>query len=186
MSPAPEGDGHGPVRSFRRLLPTLFIAFHTVLIALWVFPVNSSFTDFLRRCIGPYFSLVGLNQEWSLFAPDPIEANSYVDAQVVFENGDVRNWSFPRLETLQFKDRYRKARYRKFTGWLYRRNFRYAWKDAARYVAAQFKGAEAPPRTVKLIRHWARIPPMNSEGDEPPIWHRTVFFVYQIPPGGVE
>ena len=163
---------------------TVFVAIHIVGIALWVFPVNASLTRIVRKGIGPYFSLVGLQQEWSLFAPDPITANSYVDGEVVLENGEVRTWSFPRLESMDFKERYGKARYRKFGGWLYRRNYAYAWADAARYAARQFRGADSPPRTVKLIRHWERMPSMSTGGRAAAVqtWHSIVFFVYQIPP----
>jgi hypothetical protein len=174
------------VKNSYRVLATLFIATHIAAITLWVFPFNASLTRVLRKTIGPYFSLMGLSQEWTLFAPDPIEANSYVDAQVVLENGDVRTWTFPRLETLDFRQRYSKARYRKFTGWLYRNAYAYAWPDTARYIARQFKDSAAPPRTVKLIRHWARIAPIALAPTAQPTWHSIVFFVYQVPRDGVE
>lgn len=170
----------------KRRLTTLFIAFHLVAITLWVFPVNASLTGFLRKTVGPYFSLMGLRQEWSLFAPDPISANSYIDAQIVLENGDVRTWAFPRLESLDFAGRYSKARYRKYTGWLYRDGFAYAWPDAARYIARQFKRSAAPPRTVSLTRHWARILPITAGHYTQPIWHSSIFFVYQVPPDNPE
>ena len=181
-----EPTGGGPLYRLVRLLPTLFIVFHVVAITLWVLPINASLTGLLRKWIGPYFSLVGLHQEWSLFAPDPIAANSYIDAQVVLQNGDMRIWSFPRLQGLDFKERYTKARYRKFEGWLYRRRFAYAWPDAARYVARQFKTSTVPPRTVNLVRHWARIPPIASGRDTLPAWHSIVIFVYRIPPDELE
>jgi hypothetical protein len=180
------GMAGAPVQRWGRALLTLFIAFHIVSIALWALPFNASLTSFLRKWIGPYFSLMGLRQEWSLFAPDPIAVNSYIDAQVVFQNGDLRNWTFPRMEGLTFTERYSKARYRKYVGWLYRKNFAYAWRDAAHYVERQFKGSATPPRTVKLIRHWAWIPPITFEPDTPPVWHSNVFFVYRIPPEDLE
>jgi hypothetical protein len=183
---------------------TVFVAVHIVAITLWVIPVNDSLTRVVRKTVGPYFSLVGLQQEWSLFAPDPIAANSYVDAEVVLEDGEVRTWDFPRLESLDFKERYGKARYRKFAGWLYRRNYAYAWADAARYAARQFRGAGSAVRTVKLLRHWERIPPMTaasgltddkkrssvplSRSSVPlsPTWHSIVFFVYDVPPDEIK
>lgn len=176
----------GPLPGLARLLLTLFIAFHIVSIALWALPINASLTRLVQKRLGPYFSLIGLRQEWSLFAPDPISANSYVDAQIVLQNGDVRTWTFPRLEGLGLKERYGKARYRKFVGWLYRKRYAYAWPDAARYVARQLKNSAVPPRTVKLVRHWARIPPIDSDDDTPPAWQSNVFFVYQILPGDLE
>jgi hypothetical protein len=181
-----EQDKREPLHRWGRLLLTLFIAFHLVSITLWVLPFNASLTGLLRKWVGPYFSLMGLRQEWSLFAPNPIAVNSYIDAQVVLQNGDLRIWTFPRLEGLKFTERYSKARYRKFVGWLYRRRFAYAWRDAARYVARQYNSSAMPPRTVKLIRHWAWIPPIDSEDGAPPEWHSTVFFVYQIPPDNLE
>jgi hypothetical protein len=162
---------------------TLFIAFHIIAIAFWVFPLNASLTRLVRRSIGPYFTFIGLRQEWSLFAPEPIAANSYVDAEVTFANGDRRNWSFPRLETLGFRERYSKASYRKYTGWLYRPAYKYAWPDAARYVARQFRYSISPPATVQLVRHWAGIPAIGSAGETLPAWQNTVFFVYRVLPG---
>jgi hypothetical protein len=179
-------DQHGPPRTSAHLLPTLFILFHVFFITLWAFPFNASLTGLLRKWIGHYFSLAGLRQEWSLFAPNPISVNSYIDAQVVLQNGALQTWTFPRIERLKFTERYSKARYRKFTGWLYRKNFAYAWPDAARYVARQFKGSAMPPRTVTLVRHWVSIPPITLQEDTLPAWHSFVFFVYQIPPGDLE
>jgi hypothetical protein len=124
---------------------------------------------------------VGLRQEWSLFAPDPMVANSYVDAQVTLESGELQSWSFPQLEGLGFAERYSKARYRKYTGWLYRKPYRYAWHDAARYVARQFKDAASPPLTVQLIRHWSTIPPPGSPTEDSPP-RTNVFYVYAVHP----
>ncbi|HLK68172.1 MAG TPA: DUF5819 family protein [Bryobacteraceae bacterium] len=158
-----------------------FIAFHAVAITLWVIPFNDTLTALVRRYVGPYFSLLGLHQEWSLFAPDPIATNSYVDAEVLLRNGEMRVWNLPKLEGLGFQERYSKARYRKFTNWLYRDSYSYAWPDAARYIARQFKSSPVRPLTVSLVRHWARIPAIDAGDDTPPEWHRSVFFVYQIP-----
>jgi len=169
-----------------RPLVTLFILFHLVFIAVWALPLSNSLTHLPRKFISPYFSWLGLHQEWALFAPNPIAANSYVNAQVTLENGDLRTWDFPQLEKLGFKERYSKARYRKYVGWLYRRGFNYAWPDAARYIARQFKDSAIRPRTVKLIRHWALIPPITLADDSQPIWRSTVFFVYQVQPGDLQ
>ena len=167
----------------RSILINAFLAFHLVALTLWVLPVNASLTAFLHRSIGPYFSLIGLSQEWSLFAPDPISSNSYVDAQVVLGNGESRTWNFPHLETLGFRGRYSKARYRKFTGWLFREHYAYAWPDTARYIARQFQSSPDPPRTVTLVHRWVRIPPITAGHFIEPLWHSAVFFVYQVPPG---
>jgi len=178
---AGEPDERGRLHRLVRPLLTLFIAFHVISIGLWALPINASLTGLLQKWIGPYFAIIGLRQEWSLFAPDPIAANSYVDAQVVLQNGDVRFWAFPRLAGLELQERYSKARYRKFEGWIYRKRFAYAWPDAARYVARQFKDSANPPRTVRLVRHWARIPAIASQ-DTAPAWQSTVFCIYQIQP----
>jgi len=161
---------------------TVFVAFHIVAIALWALPVDPALTGLVQTVLGPYFSLVGLRQEWSLFAPDPMISNSYVDAQVTLGNGESQNWSFPQLDGLGLAKRYSKARYRKYTGWLYRKPYRYAWHDAARYIARQFKDAASPPLTVRLIRHWAAIPPPGSASEGSPAWRSNVFYVYAVHP----
>ena len=171
------------MNSWKRRLTTLFIAFHLLAIALWVLPFRPPLP---QRWIGPYFSLMGLSQDWSLFAPDPISANSFVDAQVVLQSGEVRTWSFPRLDVLDLPQRYSKARYRKYTGWLYREQFAYAWPDAARYVARQFKDSAAPARSVSLARHWARTLPINAGHYVQPVWHTQIFFTYPVEPGDLQ
>ena len=61
-----EGAAHFGLPASRtpRLVLTLFISFHIVFITLWVLPLNPSMTRVVRKWIGPYFSLVGLRQEW--------------------------------------------------------------------------------------------------------------------------
>jgi hypothetical protein len=162
----------------QRLVVSVWIVLNVAVILLWVFPFGTP----LRQFIAPYLSVTGLRQNWSLFAPDPMSTNSYVDAEVVMENGDVRVWGFPQLQSMGFQERYGKARYRKFTGWLYRDEYSYAWRDTARYIARQFKDSAVPPQSVHLLRHWSRIPPINARHEAESEWRNAVFFVYQIAP----
>jgi len=118
-----------------------------------------------------------------MFSPDPLKTNAYVEAAVEFRSGATGTWSFPRMERLGLGERYCKERYRKFENdWLWRDMHSQLWPDAARYIARESNNAWDPPRTVKLIRYSANIPPPGSRTAKSH-WNKDVFFTYEVKEG---
>ncbi len=130
----------------------------------------------------------GLFQTWNMFAPEPMKLNGYVEAEVIFRNGDSRVWSFPRTERLGVIERYRKERYRKF-GNEYLRMDAYSglWPDTARFIARANRQRSNEPAIVILNRYWSQIRPPGPDGSlraDP--WMRARFYVYVVKPGDLD
>jgi len=135
-----------------------------------------------RRAIRPYFLWSGLFQAWNAFAPAPKALNSYVEAVVIYKDGGVRNWKFPRMEQLPLWQRYYRERYRKFVEYLKEDTSAAWWPDVARYVARLNNDASNPPEIVMLIRHWTNIVPPGKTPAPPEPQHVQIFYEYNVKP----
>jgi hypothetical protein len=160
---------------------TAFIALHLALIVSWSVPIRS--LSGIKRLLAPYASASGLFQSWDMFAPDPPHGNGYLDAEIIYRNGQIQPWHFPQMQELSYVDRYFQERYRKWANERLSDNGNSAlWPDAARYIARLNSNDANPPQVVRLVRYWSALP----APDEPPQrehWERSVFFSYVIRPG---
>ena len=140
----------------------------------------------LREKLAVYASAIGLRQDWSMFAPNPLRQNTYIDAEITYRDGRKHIWTFPQMQELGYAERYAKQRYRKFANenlWVKERSA--LWPDAARYIARLNGDASNPPRIVKLVHYWCVIPspPPPGEAPQSETWQRDVFFSYDVKPG---
>jgi hypothetical protein len=160
-----------------------FIAFHIIAIFFWSMPLNTLLVGVVRDAVGPYFLWSGLWQGWDMFAPNPYSTNAYLEAEVVFRDGQQRVWKFPRMQDLGLVDRYFKERYRKWANERVRMDANSVlWPDAARYIARLHANPRNPPQTVRLVRYWAEVPPPGP-GVSKPAYQRYVFYTYTVAPG---
>jgi hypothetical protein len=124
----------------------------------------------------------GLFQTWNAFAPAPKAINSYVEAIVIYKDGAVRTWKFPRMEQLGLWERYHEERYRKFVENLKEDSSAPLWPDAARHIARLNNVPSNPPQIVMLIRHWSDIVPRPDGSYRPEAGHVQIFYEYNVTP----
>jgi hypothetical protein len=174
-----------PVLTPKRAMISGFIAFHLIAIMAASFPPTSLFLEATKEAIKPYMLWTGLWQTWAMFAPDPPSFNNYLDAEITYRSGHKSVWKFPVPIDYGYYRRYFMERYRKWGSDYVRTDANSVlWPDAARYVAWVNNDRNDPPDTVKLVRHWSRIPPIDSVRTAgPPHWDRYVYFVYAVKPG---
>jgi hypothetical protein len=171
-----------PVESpMRRVLINGFLLFHLFAISVWSFPIDVRSLRKIKRVIAPYMAWSGLTQEWALFAPEPMDINAYLDAQITYRDGRQKVWKFPMPQDFGYYRRYFMDRERKWSS----DNLRadrdaFLWPDAARYVARLNNEPNNPPVTVSLVRHWSFIAPPLSGKSEP--WSQYTFFTYIVLP----
>lgn len=131
----------------------------------------------------PYVLWTGLFQAWDPFAPSPRSVNAYVEAAVVFQDGRVHTWKFPRMEQLSFRERYYQERYRKFIENLQVDSNSAVRPDVARRIARQNKVEPSnPPQIVMLIRYWSDIVPQPDGSYRPEPSRAKIFFEYNVKP----
>lgn len=166
----------------KRILINTFLIFHMVAITCWCVPITTPFTVPCKDFIRPYFLWSGLFQSWDMFAPSPKTINSYVEAIVLYEDGNTRNWAFPRMEHLSLTDRYFKERYRKYVENLKEDKNAALWPDAARFIARLNNNRPIPIRMVLLVRYWSDIVLPTNGAYHPASWDSHVFYGYPVKP----
>ncbi len=173
------------VRRFalQRLAINAFIIFHLVAITCWCLPIKTSLAIGSKALLLPYFRWAGLFQAWDMFSPTPKRANSYVEAIVIYANGDTAQWAFPRVEHLSFAARYSKERYRKFVEVLNNDNSSALWPDTTRYIARLNNTRSSPVNMVLLVRYWSIIGRKDDGSYYSTPWDEHVFYSYKVQQG---
>src|SRR5207253_2523469 len=115
----------------KRVLISAFILFHFYIMAIWGMP-GSTFRYFLSRPITTYVLDIGLWHSWDMFSPDPLAINFNLEAEILYQNGQVKTWTFPRMEKLGYWERFQKERYRKWRERVRLDMFSMIWDDTAR------------------------------------------------------
>lgn len=161
---------------------SIFILFHLIAITCWAVPVNFSAVRELREIIRPYMLWTGLYQSWDMFAPNPKSIDAYIKAVVFTQDRHMKVWTFPRMEELNFRERYPKERYRKFAEMLPDQKNEALWPGVAAHVARLFNNPIDPPDKVVLIEFRADIKPGQDESS-PPVPEPNVFYEGYLEPG---
>lgn len=105
----------------------------------------------LQPGFGPVAETLGLNQDWSLFAPDPARRSAWLVAEVELADGTVRTWRPPGNGEGLWSP-YRGYRWRKWANSVIRHRDRSEMlPSAARFAAGQVAAADDRVEVVRLI-----------------------------------
>ena len=182
----------------RKILISAFIVFHLGCVLAWVMPKPSPLKSFLlglklplpsysrngaekeprwkvepREVIPTYLYNTSQYQGWSMFAPVPVQTNRYVEAAVLFQDGNWKDHCFPRLSQMNFLEAWVEKRWRKIEQNMFDPEFRPYDEDVARWVARQMDQPDNHPIRVSLILYEAAIPRHDREelqGENAPKW----------------
>jgi hypothetical protein len=170
----------------KRVAINHFLIFHILAITCWCVPITTPLTTLCRDFVRPYFLWSGLFQSWDMFSPSPKSVNSYIEAIVLYKDGNTRMWAFPRMERLSLTERYSKERYRKFVENLNEEKNSPLWPDAARFIARLNNTGSVPVKMVFLVRYWSDIA-LRLGGAYPPERPDVhVFYGYAPKPGDLK
>jgi hypothetical protein len=140
----------------RGILSTLIVITLVAIVAINL--PGSDLRSRLLRPAQPYLNVLGLDQNWALFAPNPRRVVIDVFAQVSFEDGVQRIWRFPHDGPLI--GTYRDYRWRKWAENLIAPSNAVAlWRPAALWAAAREQRAGHDAVEVRLIEHYHLIAP---------------------------
>ena len=189
--PAPAGTQAAITRiswwaRIQHLAINAFLMFHLLAIICWAIPFANPLAALGRNAVRPYFLWAGLFQSWDMFSPLPKSSNIYVEAIVLYEDGDTRNWAFQRMELLKLEDRYFKERYRKYVENLNDDAKAVLWPDAARFIARLNDNRPVRVKMVFLVRRWSAIVVRGdgSYGRAP--WDAHIFYAHTVSAGDRE
>jgi hypothetical protein len=142
-----------------RMLVNAFILWHLFALTIWLLPESQLRRNFIGL-VSPYMTSTGLMQSWAMFAPNPPSVDVFVEARIAFANGQVRDWSYPRLGDPGLLDWYRNERFYKLIENGHMDENRMVWPSLARYAARRNNSdPRNPPVSVALVRHFGTIPP---------------------------
>lgn len=171
----------GPAKYYRtgfKILVSFFILFHWFCVLAWVMPKPSAIKDYLlaikiplpkhakegwkiapRELVSTYLFNTLQWQDWSMFAPNPLQVNRYVDAEITFKDGSAKIFALPRLSRLNYWEAWIEKRYRKYQHRLVEETVPGYHEDFARYVAKKmFSDLQNPPVKVKVQSHESPLP----------------------------
>lgn len=151
----------------------LIVAFHVISITVWSLPnprrpvligsVEPYGVDWLlyynTRYIKDswlryYLLTTGVWQSWDMFSPNPSNIDTWGDAEVVYRDGTVERYAYPRMYDLSIPEKYFKERYRKFFERAGEDAHRYMWPTFAQRIAYEMNTRPGnPPTRVRLYRY---------------------------------
>ena len=166
----------------KRWAINFFIGFHLVAITCWCLPFDTPPLPLCRSIVRPYFLWAGLFQSWDMFAPNPKRANTYIQAELRYQDGSRKAWTFPRVEEMSLTDKFFKERHRKYADSLQRDELDELWPDAARYIARLNSTPGNPVKSVILIQRYSFMVrrPDGAYVSEP--WQSHVLLGYGVRP----
>jgi hypothetical protein len=117
----------------------------------------------IREPLVGALSVFGLYQpEWRLFAPNVHKTNSYLTAEVVLANGATRYWSSPDFGDRSQREKFAEGQLPKLYDNVRLDRNRAVWRPFAEWVAREVAPNDRV-RSVRLVRHFAEIPPPGPE-----------------------
>ena len=156
-----------------RPLINAFIVFHLFLISAWLFPVNAQVAALVNKFRG-YILFVGLDQDYSMFAPYPRKTNRHLFALITFQDQSTAIWPYPRMERLGILSAMQKERYRKFgNDNIVEPCFKMFLPDFARYIARLHVCPNSQPDLISIYMVERAIPEPTSI---PVTEKRTILF----------
>lgn len=178
-TPAPK---RSPTFTPRRAIINGFLIFNLVAILCTAVPPISRLSSNFKALVEPYLLLTGLHQIWAMFSPDPPTYMNRLEAEVTYADGKTTTWRFPIPGDYGLYRAYFMERYRKWANDYVRMDvYSPLWPDACHFVARANNTRGVPPDTVRLIRRWAAIPPLDSAVPAtPPKWERYPFYTCAI------
>lgn len=117
----------------------------------------------------------GLDQNWSVFAPDPPQSELDFQARIVYQDGTERTWEVPTGDPVL--GAYWDYRWLKWGEIVSAGVDARLWLPAAQWIARQEQAAGRRPVSVTLVRLISPIP-LGTEQEQPPT--SVDFYIHDI------
>lgn len=149
----------------KKTIISIFIACHIAMLVTAALPDRSLIGDMILNSLARYQIFFGLDQTWSMFAPNPASVNSYLTATINFKDGSTEQWTFPRASQIHGLERFTAGeRYRKYQQEnLLPMEKAELWFDLSHYVAREVQKIEDKGRhrefdQLQFVRHYNVVP----------------------------
>jgi hypothetical protein len=150
-----------------KLMASIFIVINLMMMIRAQLPSDAPVINYAYTPVTVIQNYLSMWRGWSMFAPNPLRTNQYVDAKVHFKDGTSMIWNFPNIEEKSLLKRYFfSERYRKYSSDALRlTNKKHLWEDGAKYIVRKLSKSHSDksPISVTLRRRWEHIPKWNKE-----------------------
>jgi hypothetical protein len=144
------------MKRLMKVTVSLFILFHLLVMMRVHLPLETKFFSAIYRPVDAYLSFFSIYQDWMMFAKNPSRTNTYVKAEIEFDDGGIVEYKFPHSPRLTLGDKYINGeRFRKLISEaITRDSHSYMWKDVARFALRKVRddNYERVPVKVHLYR----------------------------------
>ncbi len=168
-------------KKLRKIIISLFVIFNFTLIYLCL-ERNNLLAARLLKPFWNYFLFFGLEQDYSVFAPSPIQANVNFVATITYKDGVCKLYNFQRLDRVNLVNKLTQERWRKFLDDnLGSDRYPFLYKDIAKFVARKnndFK--DNPPAAVCIYRYTAIVPPPELKRNNPGVYSIKPLIAYEV------
>jgi hypothetical protein len=134
----------------------------------------------LNSFVQPVRDGLGLDQDWSVFAPEPRRQTFAVEAQITYSDHTVETWTVPTGDP--FIAEYRTYHWQKWAEYARADDYQNLWEPFAAWVARTHNSRVRHPVEVTLIRRWFDLKPPGSHPSRGP-WNEYAYFSLTVTPG---
>jgi hypothetical protein len=138
-------------------------------------PQTSYLQKKLNSFVLPVRDSVGLDQTWSVFAPDPRRETYALEADLTYTDGTTERWLVPTGDP--FISAYRTYHWQKWSEYARADDRAYLWEPFAAWVARTHNSASRHPVSVTLVRRWYVL---NPPGAHPSRGHWNEYTYYSL------
>lgn len=143
----------------------------------WIRIVDTKYLKPLQP-IQCYLFVTGVWQYWDMFSPNPMQTDTWTDAEIVYRDGSKRYYLYPRMYTLSIAQKYPNERFRKYNERASVADFSYLWPPFALRIAYLNDRPNNPPVTVRLYRHALKI--LAPDQPQPTAYSKDMYFEYAV------
>jgi len=138
----------------------------------------------LNTVVRPVRDGLGLDQTWSVFAPEPRSQTFGLEARIDYDDGTSETWHVPTGDP--FIAEYRTYHWQKWSEWARGDDYmKILWQPFAEWIARTHNDASAHPTTVTLVRSWYDLNPPGTKPSRGP-WHSVEYFTLRVTPAILE
>ena len=136
----------------------------------------------VQRSVGPTSGqiafVLGSEQAWGVFAPDPRPSSLQLEGRVTFADGSHATWHLP--QGSPWGENLRFYRWRKWLERVRSDTYPEMWPPTARWIASQYAHGRSPVTQVQLVRRFHD----NTIADPQPPWKEFVYYTLDLPKAG--
>lgn len=120
--------------------------------------------------------MLGAEQAWGVFAPNPRSVSLDLEARITYEDGSTATWEVPEGSRIGGNLRY--YRWRKWLERVRSDSYRGLWRPTAQWIADIHDGGPSPVVKVELVRRFHD----NVVTGPQPAWEEYTYFTLRVDP----